>query len=41
MLFKGKSLRETYKGNVLKYAKELTDKLKIIYDKLKQSLVKA
>ena len=41
MLFKGKGLRETYRGSVLKYTEELADKLKIIYNKLKQSLVKA
>ena len=40
MLFRGKGLRETYKGNILKYTKELADKLKIIYKKLRQSLVK-
>ena len=38
--FRDKGLRETYKGNILKYAEELADKLKIIYNKLKQSLIK-
>ena len=41
MLFRGKGLRETYKGSILKYTEELADKLKIIYNKLRQSLVKA
>ena len=41
MLFRDKGLRKTYKGNILKYTKKLADKLKIIYNKLKQSLVKA
>ena len=41
MLFKSKDLRETYRGSILKYTKELVNKLKIIYNKLRQSLVKA
>ena len=41
ILFKSKGLRETYRGSILKYTKELANKLKIIYNKLKQSLVKA
>ena len=41
MLFRSKGLRETYRGNILKYIKKLADKLKTIYNKLKQSLVKA
>ena len=41
MLFRDKGLRETYKNNILKYTEELADKLKTIYNKLKQSLVKA
>ena len=41
ILFRGKGLRETYKGNILKYTEELANKLKTIYNKLRQSLVKA
>ena len=41
MLFRGKSLKETYKNSMLKYTEELADKLKTIYNKLRQSLVKA
>ena len=41
MLFKGKGLKKTYRGSVLKYTEELADKLKIIYNKLRQSLIKA
>jgi hypothetical protein len=40
-LFRGKGLREAYRGSVLKYTKELANKLKITYNKLRQSLVKA
>jgi len=41
MPFRGKGLREAYRGSILKYAKELANKLKTIYDNLRQSLVKA
>jgi hypothetical protein len=41
ILFRGKGLREAYRGSILKYAKELANKLKTTYDKLRQSLVKA
>ena len=41
MSFRGKGLKKTYKGNILKYTKELANKLKTIYNKLRQSLVKA
>ena len=40
-LFRGKGLREAYRGSVLKYIKELANKLKTTYNKLRQSLVKA
>ena len=40
-LFRGEGLREAYRGSILKYAKELADKLKAIYNKLRQSIVKA
>ena len=41
ILFRGKGLREAYRGSVLKYTKELANKLKTTYNKLRQSLVKA
>ena len=41
MLFRNKGLKETYRGSILKYAKELADKLKTIYNKLRQSLAEA
>ena len=41
MLFKNKGLREIYRDSILKYTEELANKLKTIYDKLRQSLVKA
>ena len=41
MLFRGKGLREAYRGSILKYTKELANKLKTTYNKLRQSLVKA
>ena len=40
-LFRGKGLREAYRGSISKYAKELANKLKTTYNKLRQSLVKA
>ena len=41
MLFRGKGLKKIYKDSVLKYAKKLANKLKTIYNKLRQFLVKA
>ena len=41
MLFRGEGLREAYRGSILKYTKELANKLKTTYNKLRQSLVKA
>ena len=40
ILFRGKGLRETCRSSVLKYAEKLADKLKTIYNKLRQFLVK-
>ena len=41
MPFRGEGPREAYRGSMSKYAEELANKLKITYNKLRQSLVKA